>query len=79
MDLPRPVLRKDPAGGSSDSAGGRRWRPVRRRRRRLASTSFFTAFPAGHPMAPILSYWLDNHMFVASVLIGFTVMQRFPA
>jgi predicted TIM-barrel fold metal-dependent hydrolase len=30
-------------------------------------------------MAPILSHWLDNHMFVASVLIGFTVMQRFPA
>ncbi len=46
----------------------------------LHSTSFFTAFPPlGHPMAPILSYWLDNHMFVASTLIGFTVMQRFPA
>ena len=45
----------------------------------LASTSFFTAFPQlGHPMAPILSGWLDNHMFVASTLIGFTVMQRFP-
>ncbi len=29
-------------------------------------------------MAPILSPWLDNHMFVASTLIGFTVMQRFP-
>jgi predicted TIM-barrel fold metal-dependent hydrolase len=29
-------------------------------------------------MAPILSGWLDNHMFAASVLIGFTVMQRFP-
>ena len=34
--------------------------------------------PMGHPIAPILSYWLDNHMFVASALIGFTVMQRFP-
>ncbi len=32
----------------------------------------------GHPIAPILSYWLDNHMFVASTLIGFTVMQRYP-
>jgi predicted TIM-barrel fold metal-dependent hydrolase len=39
----------------------------------------FTASPGfGHPIAPILSYWLDNHMFVASTLIGFTVMQRYP-
>ena len=37
-----------------------------------------SARPMGHPIAPILSYWLDNHMFVASTLIGFTVMQRFP-
>ena len=44
-----------------------------------AGTSFFTAAsPLGHPMAPILSYWLDNHLFVASTLIGYTVMQRFP-
>jgi uncharacterized protein len=42
--------------------------------------SFFTAAtPLGHPLAPILSYWLDNHMFVASTLIGFTVMERYPA
>jgi len=34
--------------------------------------------PLGHPIAPILSYWLDNHMFVASTLIGFTVMERYP-
>jgi uncharacterized protein len=34
--------------------------------------------PLGHPIAPILSYWLDNHMFVASTLIGYTVMQRYP-
>src|SRR5260370_14313883 len=34
--------------------------------------------PLGHPIAPILSYWLDNHMFVGSTLIGFTVMQRYP-
>src|SRR3954462_776105 len=59
-----------PAGGGGPFAGGTAG---------LASTSFFTAFPQlGHPMAPILSGWLDNHMFVASVLIGFTVMQRFP-
>jgi predicted TIM-barrel fold metal-dependent hydrolase len=60
-----------PAGGGGPFSGGGGG---------LHSTSFFTAFPQlGHPMAPILSGWLDNHMFVASVLIGFTVMQRFPA
>ena len=30
------------------------------------------------PLAPILSHWLDNHLFVASTLIGYTVMERFP-
>jgi predicted TIM-barrel fold metal-dependent hydrolase len=35
--------------------------------------------PLGHPLAPILAPWLDNHMFVASTLIGFTVMERYPA
>jgi uncharacterized protein len=39
---------------------------------------FAGTVPLGHPLAPILSYWLDNHMFVASTLIGFTVMQRYP-
>ena len=34
--------------------------------------------PLGHPIAQILSPWLDNHMFVASTLIGYTVMQRYP-
>ena len=39
----------------------------------------FTASPPlGHPIAQILAPWLDNHMFVASTLIGFTVMQRYP-
>ena len=39
----------------------------------------FAAQPGlGHPVAPILSPWLDNHMFVAATLIGFTVMQRYP-
>ena len=32
----------------------------------------------GHPLAPLLSHWLDNHLFVASTLIGYTVMERFP-
>ncbi len=40
--------------------------------------SFVASPPLGHPVAPILSSWLDNHMFVASTLIGFTVMQRYP-
>lgn len=40
--------------------------------------AFFATQPLGHPIAPILSPWLDNHMFVGSTLIGFTVMQRYP-
>ena len=53
--------------------GGRR-RPVRAVAATApAGTSFFTAAtPLGHPMAPILSDWLDNHMFVASTLIGYS-------
>ena len=42
------------------------------------SFSFLATPPLGHPIAPVLSHWLDNHMFVASTLIGFTVMQRYP-
>jgi predicted TIM-barrel fold metal-dependent hydrolase len=34
--------------------------------------------PLGHPLAPILSHWLDNHLFAATTLIGYTVMQRYP-
>ncbi|MGH7986130.1 MAG: amidohydrolase family protein [Candidatus Binataceae bacterium] len=40
--------------------------------------AFSASPPLGHPVAPILSYWLDNHMFVAATLIAFTVMQRYP-
>jgi predicted TIM-barrel fold metal-dependent hydrolase len=40
--------------------------------------TFVASPPLGHPVAPVLSHWLDNHMFVASTLIGFTVMQRYP-
>src|SRR5262249_52155134 len=40
--------------------------------------TFTAAPPLGHPIAPIISHWLDNHMFVASTLIAFTVMQRYP-
>jgi predicted TIM-barrel fold metal-dependent hydrolase len=42
------------------------------------STSFAASPKIGHPIASILAPWLDNHMFVASTLIGFTVMQRYP-
>ena len=58
------------AGGGGPAAGGGNG---------SAGTSFFNAWPSlGHPMAQILSPWLDNHLFVASTLIGYTVMQRFP-
>ena len=40
--------------------------------------AFSASPPLGHPIAPIISPWLDNHMFVASALIAFTVMQRYP-
>ena len=40
--------------------------------------AFVAQQPIGHPIAQILSPWLDNHMFVAATLIGFTVMQRYP-
>ena len=44
-----------------------------------AQSSFATGgTPLGHSVAPILSHWLDNHMFAASTLIGYTVMQRYP-
>ncbi len=46
--------------------------------RSISSIAGVAGLPLGHPIAPILSYWLDNHMFVASTLIGYTVMQRYP-
>lgn len=41
--------------------------------------SFNASPPLGHPIAQVLAPWLDNHMFVAAALIGFTVMQRYPS
>ena len=74
-----PFVEKVKDRSGQPTVAGRRRRAVRRRSAGLASTTFFTASPQlGHPMAPILSNWLDNHMFVASTLIGFTVMERFP-
>ncbi|HJU20002.1 MAG TPA: amidohydrolase family protein [Stellaceae bacterium] len=59
-----------PGGGGGPFAGGTVG---------AAGTTIFAGFtPLGHPVAPILAYWLDNHMFVASTLIGFTVMERYP-
>lgn len=60
-----------PAGGMGPFAGGGGGTH--------SALSFVAATPLGHPLAPILSYWLDNHMFVGAVLIGYTVMQRYPA
>ena len=38
-----------------------------------------TAAALGHPLSPILAYWLDNYLFVAAVLLGYGVMDRYPA
>ena len=78
MDLARTVhresqrpaqsaLRHQHAGGGPNAGGGA-----------TTTFTFIASPPLGHPIAPILSQWLDNHMFVASTLIGFTVMQRYP-
>jgi predicted TIM-barrel fold metal-dependent hydrolase len=58
-----------PGGGGGPFSGGGA----------TSNTNFVHATPLGHPVAPILAPWLDNHMFVASTLIGFTVMERYPA
>jgi len=38
-----------------------------------------TNLPLGHSLAPILAYWLDNYLFVASTLLGYGVMNRYPS
>ena len=54
------------ASGRGPSAGG-------------GSPDFFVpGIQLGHAVSPILSYWLDNYMFVASTLLGFSVMDRYP-
>jgi predicted TIM-barrel fold metal-dependent hydrolase len=57
----------DPVGGGPTAGGGA-----------IHSQPFRYSPPLGHPIAPIFSYWLDNHLFAASTLIGYTVMQRYP-
>ena len=64
--LVQPIV---PGGGGGPFAGGSGGAGQ--------TTTFTGATPLGHPLAPILANWLDNHMFVASTLIGFTVMERF--
>ena len=59
------------AGGGPFAGGGNS-------ERSMSFSSGAAGASLGHPVAPILSYWLDNHMFVASTLIGYTVMQRYP-
>jgi predicted TIM-barrel fold metal-dependent hydrolase len=66
--LVQPIV---PGGGGGPFAGGSGGAGQ--------SISFLRAIPLGHPLAPILAPWLDNHMFVAATLIGFTVMERYPA
>jgi predicted TIM-barrel fold metal-dependent hydrolase len=60
-----------PGGGGGPFAGGSIGP--------LGTTGFTAATPLGHPLAPIFANWLDNHLFVASTLIGYTVMERYPA
>ncbi len=43
-----------------------------------AFVTFTAATPLGHPLAPILAYWLDDHVFVTATPIGFTVMNAIP-
>ncbi len=58
------------AGGGGPGSGGSNG---------TAGTRLYSASaPLGHPMAPILSNWLDNHLFVASTLLGYSVMERYP-
>ncbi len=33
--------------------------------------------PIGHPISPILAYWLDSYMFVG-VMLAFSLMTRYP-
>jgi len=62
MDLARAVFRKDQV--SAGTAGGP-WRGRRTvcRGAAASNTTFIRATPLGHPLAPILAPWLDNHMY----------------
>jgi predicted TIM-barrel fold metal-dependent hydrolase len=53
------------AGGGPFAGGG-------------GSTFAIQEEPLGHALSPVLSYWLDNYLFVASTLLGYGVMHRYP-
>ena len=53
------------AGGGPTAGGG-------------GSAFTVSDIPLGHALAPILAYWLDNYLFVASTLLGYGVMHRYP-
>jgi hypothetical protein len=53
------------AGGGPDAGGG-------------SSTFTISGVPLGHALSPVLAYWLDNYLFVASTLLGYGVMHRYP-
>ncbi len=55
------------AGGGPDAGGGNG-----------ANLGFLPGAGLGHPIAPVISPWLDGHMFVGAALIGYTIMQRYP-
>jgi predicted TIM-barrel fold metal-dependent hydrolase len=54
----------DSGGGPTAGGGG--------------SAFLLTGVPLGHSLSPILAYWLDNYLFVASTLLGYGVMHRYP-
>ena len=65
--MAQPAMMGGGAGPSSGGGGG------------AAGTRLYSSTaPLGHPLAPILSNWLDNHLFVASTLLGYSVMERYP-
>jgi predicted TIM-barrel fold metal-dependent hydrolase len=53
------------AGGGPGAGGG-------------SSTFTISGVPLGHGLSPVLAYWLDNYLFVASTLLGYGVMHRYP-
>ncbi len=53
------------AGGGPTAGGG-------------GSAFTVSDIPLGHSLSPILAYWLDNYLFVASTLLGYGVMHRYP-
>ena len=80
VDFPRPVHRESEGAASTSyhSTTAEAVAPSPGGGTGEARPFISAGMPLGHPLAPAISNWLDNHMFVASALIGFTVMQRFP-